>query len=434
MALGQRFTSVNDGTSTSGSFATKPSAGHCVVVCISGRAFTGEFSVSAISDSASNTYVKRGEKRTTGLAVASEIWVAENVAVPGGTWTITATHTNGSCVLSAASFDNVATSNSFDKVATASTVNSATLTVGPTATLSQANELIVGCWATYIASANVGVTTPSGYSEIGVYQDAGSFVGHQSCYKDVSATTAASATWTTSTPTYYSADAVLVTLKTTGAGGGGTTTTISGSDTLPTASAGTSVPGAPTLSTAVVTSSRGIRATWTAASGTVDGYRIYGTVGGVRSVIGTAGAGALTLEAVGLLPNTTYSVDVVAFNGAGEGPASNALSRTTLKLKVRISKVQKTIAGVTDLRVIAWRQPLVQTEKLGDKICDVAGISAPAAIADGAEGDSVVTITATLTSEAGALVTTGQTVLAMVLKDSAGLSTGIRSATVIEEA
>lgn len=411
MALGQRFTSLTDGSSNSGSFSTKPSAGHCIVVCISGRAYTGEFSSSGVTDSAGNTYVLRASKRTTGLVTAAEIWVAENVAVPSGTWTVTAAHVGATSVMSVASFDNVATSSSFDQSATASGNNTNTLAVGPTGTLAQANELVVGCMATYIASANIGVTTPSGYSEIGVYQDSGNYVGHQSCYKDVAATTAVSATWTWTTNTFYAVDGALLTLKTVGAGGGdGSSVTVSGSDTLPTAASGTSVPGAPTLVSASVETSSTIRVTWTAATGTVSGYRVYATAdGGARNVVATAASTSTTIVVGGLTPGVVYVLDVVAFNGAGEGTASSTLTRTTSTLIARISNLSASIAGTT-VSVAVWRAPS-GSDLVGEIVKQTTGVVAPSAVSGSVTIDVSITQSTTLPLSGGdslrALLTNG---------------------------
>ena len=68
-------------------------------------------------------------------------------------------------------------------------------------------------------------------------------------------------------------------------------------------------------------------------NGVITGYEVrYGEVGqaqdGVESITGTS------TELIGLRPNTTYSISVLAINGAGDGVVTD-IQGTTLRLVIR---------------------------------------------------------------------------------------------------
>lgn len=115
-------------------------------------------------------------------------------------------------------FSQVVTSSALDKTAT-NQVASGTTSTSTTATLAQADELIIAAIVVNVSSSNVHLTDPpSGYTSIGVNQDPNTSIGYEAAYKIVSATTAVSATWTFDSAAAASA---IATYKTTGGGGGG---------------------------------------------------------------------------------------------------------------------------------------------------------------------------------------------------------------------
>lgn len=103
----------------------------------------------------------------------------------------------------------------------------------------------------------------------------------------------------------YFADALTLT-GAAGSGGGGTT-----------------APAAPTGLSVTGTTSSSVSLSWTAPSGTVSGYYVDENGSQAASVTGT------TATISGLAASTTYSFTVIAYNSAGQSPASGAVSATT---------------------------------------------------------------------------------------------------------
>src|SRR5712671_3315228 len=95
--------------------------------------------------------------------------------------------------------------------------------------------------------------------------------------------------------------------------------------------ADTTAPSVPGGLTAVATSSSHIKLTWSASTDNVGvtGYKVF------RNGVQIATTGALTYANTGLLPATTYSFAVAAFDAAGNSSAqSAAVSKRTLALRV----------------------------------------------------------------------------------------------------
>jgi chitinase len=107
-------------------------------------------------------------------------------------------------------------------------------------------------------------------------------------------------------PEFYADDLSLSGAAGSGGGGGGTT-----------------APAAPTGLTVTGTTSSSASLSWTAPSGTVSGYYVEENGSQAASVTGT------TATVTGLAASTTYSFTVIAYNSAGESPASGAVSATT---------------------------------------------------------------------------------------------------------
>jgi chitinase len=86
---------------------------------------------------------------------------------------------------------------------------------------------------------------------------------------------------------------------------------------------GTTAPAAPTSLTVTGTTSSSASLSWTAPSGTVTGYYVEQNGSQAASVTET------TATITGLAASTTYSFTVIAYNSAGQSPASNSVSATT---------------------------------------------------------------------------------------------------------
>ncbi len=87
-------------------------------------------------------------------------------------------------------------------------------------------------------------------------------------------------------------------------------------------------PGAPTLTRAQAGDGL-VMLEWTAASGIVDGYRVYRSqTSGGPYTLATSTTTQLTATVTGLTNGTTYYFVVRAYNAAGESPNSNQLSAT----------------------------------------------------------------------------------------------------------
>jgi chitinase len=108
-------------------------------------------------------------------------------------------------------------------------------------------------------------------------------------------------------PEYYADDLTLSGAAGSGGGGG----------------SGTTAPAAPTGLTVTGATSSSVSLSWTAPSGTVSGYYVDENGSQAASVTGT------TATITGLAASTTYSFTVIAYNSAGDSPASGAVSATT---------------------------------------------------------------------------------------------------------
>ncbi len=86
---------------------------------------------------------------------------------------------------------------------------------------------------------------------------------------------------------------------------------------------GTSAPGAPSGLTVTGTTSSTVSLSWTAPSGTVSGYDVYSGGSQVANVTGT------TDTLTGLAASTSYTFTVAAYNSAGTGPKSTAVTTST---------------------------------------------------------------------------------------------------------
>jgi chitinase len=110
-------------------------------------------------------------------------------------------------------------------------------------------------------------------------------------------------------PEYYADDLSLTGPAGSGGGGGG--------------GSGPTAPAAPTGLAVTGTTSSSASLSWTAPAGTVTGYYVEENGSQAASVTGT------TATITGLAASTTYSFTVIAYNSAGQSPASSAVSATT---------------------------------------------------------------------------------------------------------
>jgi chitinase len=107
-------------------------------------------------------------------------------------------------------------------------------------------------------------------------------------------------------PVYYADDLSLT--GPAGSGGGGS---------------GTQPPAAPTNLAVAGTTSSSVSLSWTAPSGSVTGYDVDENGNEVTTTTTTSAT------VTGLAASTTYSFTVIAYNSAGQSPASSAVSATT---------------------------------------------------------------------------------------------------------
>lgn len=166
-------------------FGSNTTAGNLIVVSIKSTA-----AITSVTDASGNTYYLATSKLATGLD--NEIWYAYNI-VGGVKPVITVTSSSGGDTLAvvAQEFSGIQSdSNPLDKTAVGSGTGG-TVTTANTATLSQADELVVGGICDFAASPTAG----SGYSNLRVKVDGGggNYAAIES--KVVSATTAVAATF-----------------------------------------------------------------------------------------------------------------------------------------------------------------------------------------------------------------------------------------------
>lgn len=190
-----------NGTTQSWTWAAAPTVGNVIIVKAVGWASpTGP--TASCADAASNSYTQRtnelstGSGATTTRAAIFDCVIASSPSSTTVTWSVSSDH---SVVFE--EWSGLDTASLSDQVATPalsgliSGSGSRTLTVGPTGTLAQANELVqtlLGA-ATGLAASNI--ATPSGYTGGVFEQNSPSFIGMGSAYKTVAATTAVDATW-----------------------------------------------------------------------------------------------------------------------------------------------------------------------------------------------------------------------------------------------
>jgi hypothetical protein len=124
-----------------------------------------------------------------------------------------------------------------------------------------------------------------------------------------------------------------------------------------TTQAGQTAPAAPTNLATVVVSSSQINLTWTDNATNESGFRIERCTGtGCTSFaeITTVGVNATSYQNTGLLPATSYSYRVRAFNQAGTSAYSNTASATTQSVAPSAPSNLRTIVASTSQINLAW--------------------------------------------------------------------------------
>jgi hypothetical protein len=206
------------------SFGSLPAAGSLIVVGVSNWDSGSADQALAVSDNQGNTYYEAITSDESGDAVAS-IWYAYNIGSPTGTFTITINPAGSGDYYSAcaAEFSGLTTPDPKD-----TTVKSAgtdtTPVCGPTATPTQADELVIAVVQVSSSDPTVGLDVPAtvGYTNIEVEQDSTNIQGLSMDYKIISAAAAQSAAWGTLDASPSGGwSAVIATFKAAGGGGGG---------------------------------------------------------------------------------------------------------------------------------------------------------------------------------------------------------------------
>lgn len=194
--------------SLAATFSTKPAAGSAIVVLVAGRntIYDVNYSSSGVTDSAGNTYTKRSFNGNN-LISGSEIWVAENVSVPVGSWTVTITCTKTtSQYVSATAIEWVgaATASAFDVQTTGTCTHGATsMTTGTTSALAQSSEVCFAALTLISDDTTQNIVAPTtGWTLADSVQSQTQYCGFGAAYKEVSTTTGVSAAWSFDASTY----------------------------------------------------------------------------------------------------------------------------------------------------------------------------------------------------------------------------------------
>lgn len=206
------------------SFGTLPAAGNSVIAEITNwnPSQGGNIGASACTDNKSNSYTRDNISPLISDARCA-IFSTHNLPSMSGTLTLTMDPNAGSAEYMdavAIEYSGLATSSTLDKTATNSGT-STNPTSGTTATTSQADELVIAALAVDSGSGNVGINTPSGYTNRMREQNSSTYIGGSCDEKIVAATGTQSADWGTLliTPTAWSA--CIAAYKAAGGGGGG---------------------------------------------------------------------------------------------------------------------------------------------------------------------------------------------------------------------
>jgi hypothetical protein len=317
-------TTSGTGTLTTSAFAGSTTTGNLIVVGVSFDSGTLN-TVTAVSDSKSNTYTKILDLDGTQDVT---LWYAQNIT-GGASHTVTVTFNSGAGAalgFVAQEFTGIASSSSLDKSVIAQGT-STTPASGNTAATTQADELVVGVLG--FSSTSTSITLGSGYSNLGSVTGTNLSAALESKVvaatgaQSAGATLGASRAWCMGVATFKAASTAAVTATTTSSNtvtaartdsGAVSASTTSGS----TVTANTSSPGAVSATTTAGT-------TVTAGVGVVGAVSATTTVGSTVTASLTAGVSATTtvgstVTALATIGGFTF----VAVTGTYENPDGTA--------------------------------------------------------------------------------------------------------------
>lgn len=314
MATQQHNSVPQSGNAAAPTYAlTGVSVGDWIVVGAVNFTAGGAASVT-VGDNAGNNYL--GGPGTGGSVaqvvqgqVRTSQWMAEVTSAPSGNLTVQLTFGAASDYsFNVQRWSGILSGASIDKAATITATGTQTsLTVGPTATLAQADEVVFTTFGAATGSSASGITAPSGYTGDAFEQNSSAFIGMGTAHKVVASTSAVSAAWTFGA-TAGTSDlcAVIGTLKITGAGG-------------------------PTItSTSSATPQRGSTFTVTGSSfGASQGTQVL-KIGGVTQTVTSWAAGSITITNLDIGTNK-YGTAVNAEIWDGGSLVSNSFALTSLQ-------------------------------------------------------------------------------------------------------
>lgn len=193
----------NSGTQHSGAsitsfpyvWPTAPKIGHKLIITVVCWRSAGAPTLT-ITDNVGNTYTSRSSI-TNGGSTRTQIFESDITSVPTTT-TINISGTAATVGLGA-TFSEWANLAAFDVQATSapSVANGTnTATVGPTATLAQADELVISAIGGATSNTASAITVPTGATVLGIENNSSSFIGMGAGYQIVKSTAAVTHVWT----------------------------------------------------------------------------------------------------------------------------------------------------------------------------------------------------------------------------------------------
>ncbi len=209
-----KFTNASVDTS-SGSFDNLPATGNTIVVTVAIWNSTGPVDITGVTDNQGNTY-QLAAKRAGGIGNAvTAIYYASNISSPSGSFTITVDGSQGAgnyWVWNASEVTGLSAS-PLDQTATAAGTTTGDANVGPTATTTQANEIVFAAAVDSTTDTNININVPVGFTQIGVQQDSNAIVGYSGVYKTVTSTGTQSVSWIHDNASQVEWAAVIATFK-----------------------------------------------------------------------------------------------------------------------------------------------------------------------------------------------------------------------------
>ena len=147
---------------TTSAFGSATTTGNLIVVSISVYNGSGALnSVTAVTDSAGNTYTRQASKARINGLIEIEVWAASNITGASG-MTVQVTAGVLDINVIAQEFSGAKTSSPLDQTASGNG-NSSSLASGTTATLSGPSEIVIGAFA---SDVSLTFTVGSGYSNL----------------------------------------------------------------------------------------------------------------------------------------------------------------------------------------------------------------------------------------------------------------------------